>query len=73
MWWISSDSSCPLAKCNRSKSIFLAGIIKKACATTPISTRMRRKTANNDIRVEPQLAEKVNAGCTGSECRRAVP
>lgn len=39
---------------------FLARIIKQGYPTTPHFTSMRRKTANIDIRVEPQLVEKID-------------
>jgi hypothetical protein len=39
----------------------LAGIIKQGCQATPHFTGMKRKTANIDIRVEPQLVEKIDA------------
>jgi hypothetical protein len=39
---------------------FLAGIIKRAYPTTPYLTGMKRKTANIDIRVEPQLIQKID-------------
>ena len=39
----------------------MAGIIKRACPTAPHFTGMKRKTANIDIRVEPQLVEKIDA------------
>jgi hypothetical protein len=32
-----------------------------ACPTTPYLTAMKRKTAHIDIRVEPQLIEKIDA------------
>jgi hypothetical protein len=38
----------------------LAGIIKRGCPTTPHFTGMGQKTANIDIRVEPQLVEKID-------------
>ena len=40
---------------------FLARIIKQACPTAPHLTGMKRKTANIDIRVEPQLVERIDA------------
>jgi hypothetical protein len=39
----------------------LAGIIKQGCPTVPHLTSMKRKTANIDIRVEPQLVERIDA------------
>jgi hypothetical protein len=46
---------------SRSVINFLAGTIKQACPTAPHLTGMKRKTANIDIRVEPQLVEKIDA------------
>jgi hypothetical protein len=40
---------------------FLARIIKQACPTAPHLTGMKRKTANIDIRAEPQLVVKIDA------------
>jgi hypothetical protein len=37
----------------------LAGIIKQGCPTAPHFTGMGQKTANIDIRVEPELVEKA--------------
>jgi hypothetical protein len=39
----------------------LAEIIKRACPTTPYLASMQRKTAHIDIRVEPQLIERIDA------------
>jgi hypothetical protein len=39
----------------------LAEIIKRACPTGPYFTGMGQKTANIDIRVKPQLVEKIDA------------
>jgi hypothetical protein len=46
---------------------FLAGIVKRGCPTAPHFTVMKRKTANIDIRVEPQLVEKIDAWRATSE------
>src|SRR6516165_27913 len=40
---------------------FLAGISKRGSTATPHLSGMKRKTANIDIRVEPQLVEKIDA------------
>jgi hypothetical protein len=40
---------------------FLAGIIKHGCPTPPHLTGMGQKTAIIDIRVEPQLVERIDA------------
>jgi hypothetical protein len=40
---------------------FLAEIIKRVCPTTPYLASMQRKTAHIDIRVEPQLIERIDA------------
>jgi hypothetical protein len=45
----------------RRKINFLTGVIKQGCPTPPHFTGMRQKTANIDIRVEPQLVEKIDA------------
>jgi hypothetical protein len=39
----------------------LAWIIKQTCPTAPHLTGIKRKTANIDIRVEPQLVERIDA------------
>jgi hypothetical protein len=39
----------------------LAEIIKRVCPTTPYLASMQRKTAHIDIRVEPQLIERIDA------------
>jgi hypothetical protein len=39
---------------------FLAGFIKRGCPTAPHFTGMGQKTANIDIRVEPQLVAKID-------------
>jgi hypothetical protein len=38
----------------------LAEIIKQACPTSPHLSGVKRKTANIDTRVEPQLVEKID-------------
>jgi hypothetical protein len=40
---------------------FLAGIIKRGARHSHISTAMKHKTANIDIRVEPWLVERIDA------------
>jgi hypothetical protein len=39
----------------------LAEIIKRAALQRPTSRGVKRKTANIDIRVEPELVEKIDA------------
>jgi hypothetical protein len=40
---------------------FLAGIIRRECPIAPHFNGMKQKTANIDIRVEPQLVERIDA------------
>ena len=40
---------------------FLAGIIKQGVPPAPHLSGMKRRTANIDIRVEPQLVESIDA------------
>ena len=39
----------------------MAEIIKRAALQRPTSRGVKRKTANIDIRVEPELVEKIDA------------